>query len=100
MKAVHVERLGKIVQKIIDNPSCWIQSNYHCGSSHCIAGHAQIESGFPASHRFAHQDGLKWLGLTCEQATYLFHSKRTLNEIIEFYQDAKHTVEKSGAYPI
>ena len=43
-------RLRAIVDRIKADPSCWDQSRWHCGTSHCIAGHAQLDA-LPVNRR-------------------------------------------------
>lgn len=34
-----------VLDKIKDDPSCWKQNEWHCGTKHCFAGWAQILGG-------------------------------------------------------
>ena len=82
-------RLRKIIAKIKKDPKCWNQNNWHCGTSHCIAVHAQIDAGkYKEEDDYdtvkVWDDAEKHLELTYWQADYLFEGDRTLKEIIKF----------------
>lgn len=93
---MNTARLQAIIDRIKAEPKCWDQQSYHCGTAHCIAGHAQIDmrgvhwaSTAPYTLEWAfktdpHMEGRAWLELTDDQAAYLFKSWRTLPEIEEF----------------
>jgi len=50
--AVNVELLQKTLDAIKANPQHWDQSRWHCGTSHCFAGLAQlIHYGLPINTR-------------------------------------------------
>ena len=42
---MNIERHNQIIAKIEENPSCWNQAHWHCGTAHCYGGWAQILSG-------------------------------------------------------
>ena len=80
-------RLRKIIDKIEKDPSCWDQYEYHCGTAHCVFGHAQIamgrwKNGYHTTYAFS--DGMKYLGLSRTQAIYLSNPLRTLKQIKAF----------------
>lgn len=89
-------RLRKVMAAIRANPKRWDQSRWHCGTTHCFAGWAQILAGkvrlrkdgavykadieacqFPIPH----QDAEKWLGITWEQGHALFFFANSLNQL-------------------
>lgn len=81
-------RLGRIVNRILENPECWDQNNWHCGTAHCIMGHAQIDAGKEPDSDTAFDDGMEWLGLSIEDANWLSASGRKLPEIHAFATSA------------
>lgn len=85
-------RLRKIIAKIKKNPKCWDQAEWHCGTSHCIAGHAQIEAGkykqgTPFDSDVVRKDAKKYLDINERQAFYLFGASRRLEQIEQFEED-------------
>lgn len=80
------DRLLEIVGRIYQRPETWDQHVYHCDTSHCVAGHAQIDAGkyCPGTWRSAWPDAVEWLELSKEQAGWLFDFDRTLPELIHF----------------
>ena len=55
--AVNVELLQKTLDTIKANPDHWRQSTWHCGTSHCFAGFAElIAKGLPID---IHEDELR-----------------------------------------
>jgi hypothetical protein len=77
---MNLERFKIIVNRIKDNPSCWNQKVWHCGSAHCIAGHAQIDSGKAADGATARRDAIEWLDLSEQEANCLFAAHRTIKD--------------------
>ena len=109
-------RLRAIVDRIKADPSCWDQSDWHCGTAHCIAGHAQLDAlsadrreeflrryhrtnlaqlsswlgdtfGCVSARPF--KAGKDWLGLTFAEANHLFRPKTTLEEIEALLEKAR-----------
>ena len=89
------ERMQAIVDRITANPACWEQAYWHnyCRSTHCIAGHAQLDAGLPGNSPTAWRDALKWFGIPIYGEDYLPHHpiacwlfarNRTLNDFREF----------------
>lgn len=77
---MNIPRLSDIVSRIEANPEVWDQRVWHsrCGTAHCVAGHAQIDSGEPENPKKAYEDGLEWLELTEDEAEWLFNDSRTI----------------------
>lgn len=98
------QRLLAIVGRIYQDQTCWVQSKWHCGTAHCVAGHAQIDMlksegvSYKQNHYSitdnddilvddeyqsppAHAQG--WLELTLDERWWLFDSQRTLKELID-----------------
>jgi hypothetical protein len=91
-------RLQQVLTHIEENPETWKQSDWHCGTSHCFAGFAQMFArGISLDWEFgrgdlgpydagghsvrAKTDGARWLGLNFRQAYRLFGGGNTLDYI-------------------
>ena len=74
--------LAENVNYIITHPECWNQRVWHCGTSHCIAGLAQIRTGSPVVDGPGNAATL--YDLTPAQADWLFDTCRTLTELWQF----------------
>lgn len=60
---MNIKLLRKIVAHIKANPEHWQQSAWHCGTSHCVAGFAELDAaGYSLSTRVFNKkvDGLRW----------------------------------------
>ena len=75
---MNIERHNQIIAKIEENPSCWNQKEWHCGTAHCYGGWAQILSGKNADIRAVRRDARQWLGLSSFEADRAFSSVNTL----------------------
>ena len=42
---MNVENFKRVLGHIKAHPETWNQGEWHCGTAHCFAGHAQIMSG-------------------------------------------------------
>ena len=78
---MNIERHNAIIAKIEANPQCWDQTTWHCGTAHCYAGHAQIESGVKPNVDTVRHDARIWLNLSRAEADYLFEGDRSLAEL-------------------
>lgn len=78
------ELLRAVVNHIISHPETWDQSQWHCGTTHCVAGHAQIMGGRPPFIISCYKDAKAVLGITSFEADWLFDAPRTLLEIHAF----------------
>lgn len=100
--AVNVELLQKTLDTIKANPQHWDQSKWHCGTSHCFAGFAELiaknipietdESILIRDERFYDPKFNDWstsehatelLGISDNDAETLFASYRTLEDLEE-----------------
>ena len=79
------ENYDAVIAKITENPACWDQTEWHCGTTHCFAGWAQILSGRQADGSTTRRDARKWLELTLAEADYLFDAKRTIKDFRDGY---------------
>jgi hypothetical protein len=79
--------LQTAVNQILAHPKTWNQSVWHspCRTKHCIAGWCQILSGNPEDDNYTVRDAAQTaLGISHEEAFYLFRSDCTLTEIYNF----------------
>lgn len=69
----HIDMDGKYLSPSPENPV-----EHSCGTSHCVAGWAQVLSGEtgPCS-----DTARKWLGLTRDESLWLFASTRILDDL-------------------
>src|SRR5215469_18928586 len=73
----------KVLGHIKASQSCWKQDDWHCGTSHCFGGWAQILSGKPANNATVRRDARVFLELTAHQADYCFAGQRRLVDFEE-----------------
>ena len=83
----NIENCKLVLQKIKENPDQWDQGSWHCGSSHCFAGWAQILAGKEADSDAARRDARIFLGLTKYEADYYFDADRTLEDLETVLED-------------
>jgi len=82
---IQADNLRAVLAHIEAHPETWKQSSWHCGTSHCFGGWAQIMAGRPASDASVRADARKWLGLTRYEADLLFdgyNSIETIREVV------------------
>lgn len=95
--AVNVELLQKTLDTIKANPQHWNQRHWHCGTSHCFAGFAELlANGLPVETSLDEIERLKitrklgmstpieaerLLGITDEDGDVLFYGHNTLKEL-------------------
>jgi hypothetical protein len=94
-KELRNKRLLKTLEMVKANPDHWDQKHWHCGTSHCFAGFANLlQFELPAE---THEDELEdinprldewsvgsatqWLGLTDYEARLLFSSTNRLEDL-------------------
>jgi hypothetical protein len=73
-----------VVNQILDKPACWNQSAWHCGTSHCFGGWAQVLGGKPADEMTVQKDAREMLELDAGEAEWLFAGYRLLPELHGF----------------
>lgn len=83
----NIENCKLVLQKIKENPDQWNQGSWHCGTSHCFAGWAQILSGKEANNDTVRRDARIFLGLTRDDADYYFSPSRTLEDLETVVED-------------
>jgi hypothetical protein len=80
------ENLLAVMAHIEANPECHKQNSWHCGTSHCFGGWAQIMSGKNANDLTVRRDARVFLGLTFIEANDLFcayNSRADLREMVD-----------------
>jgi hypothetical protein len=96
------ERLAMVLNHIENNPTHWNQRKWHCGTSHCFAGFAQLfargislavefdrdnagikDKDDPIENDYiaAEDDATGWLGLTHRQSAFLYDGDNTLDDL-------------------
>ncbi len=88
----NLENIKLVLDHIENNPECWQQTNWHCGTSHCFAGWAQVLSGKEENDATVRRDARMFFGFNRQEADYYFHGDRKLEELKtalldEFYND-------------
>lgn len=77
---MNIENFRAVLAYIKTHPDEWNQQTWHCGTVHCLAGHAQIMAGKAADTRTVRRDARVWLDLSSPEADYLVASRRTLQD--------------------
>jgi hypothetical protein len=96
------ENLNKILDIIKADPSSWNQRRYHCGTAHCLAGHAELLAGYTHvkyvikivvgnegalyfdSDELTTLRARRFLDLNRMEASFLFRSYRTFEDFESF----------------
>jgi hypothetical protein len=80
---MNIKRLKPILCYLRSSLETRDQTFWHrdYGYSHCLAGHCQLAAGKPADRRLARSDAAAYLGLTNEEAAWLFAAERTLSQL-------------------
>lgn len=89
------ELLRAAVNNILDHPETFDQTQWHCGTKHCIAGHCQILGGRPQNSRAA-SDAEEMLGISKDDADWLFAGHRSLPEIHNYAYAMLHGYDRDG----
>jgi hypothetical protein len=74
----NIERHNQIIEQIEKHPETWDQSEWHCVTTHCYAGWAQIFSGKEPDSGTVIHDAKEWLGLTRRGVFIAFSGDNTL----------------------
>ncbi len=81
---IQKDNLHAVMAQIEEHPEMWDQSSWHCGTSHCFGGWAQVLSGAQITSDNVRHDARRWLGLTCREADLLFRGGNTLEKLREY----------------
>jgi len=77
----NIANIQTVLTLIESNPSCWNQKEWHCGTSHCFAGHAQIQLTGGEDTGNVKRDARIYFGFTASESDYYFNYERTLPEL-------------------
>jgi hypothetical protein len=91
---MNIANFQLVLNHIKAHPETWDQREWHCDTTHCFAGHAQILAGKPIDD-LAHHDAMEFLDLTIEQAHYLFYKAKRIEDFERFLADAISYTEKA-----
>jgi hypothetical protein len=78
---INYAALQRIFDRIDANPDFWHQEKWHCDTSHCLGGLAQLDAGLDEHASLARQQARVHLGFTRAEADYYFAPERTLEEL-------------------
>jgi hypothetical protein len=78
------ENFQKVLDQIQSHPETWKQSSWHCGTTHCFAGWAQILAGKSPDGDTVRRDARMFLELSLADADYLFAQHRPLSDFREY----------------
>ena len=81
------ENIQKVIDVIEDNPHSWNQDFWHCGTTHCFAGHAQILSGKQANKATVRKDARIFLDLDLRTFNWVSNYCRTLDDLKSLLTD-------------
>ena len=78
--------MTQTMEWIKNNPEHWDQSRWHCGTSHCFAGVAEmLAQNIDPTTKYASEStkviAEKALGLNDQQSDYLFDSHNDINKL-------------------
>jgi len=74
----------KILNKIKKYPENWNQKEWHCGTQHCIAGHAQLAMKRKENNGTAKLDAREYFELSKIEASFLFDARRKIEDFETF----------------
>lgn len=77
---MNLKNMQLVIDKIESDPACWDQSLWHCKTTHCFFGLAQIMSGRPVNNESVRRDARIFLGMNLLEANYFASTRRTLQE--------------------
>ena len=78
---MNLERHNQIIAMIEANPKSWNQLYWHCGTSHCYGGWAQVLSGATINKNTAFEDARRWLELSIFEAKEAFNIHNSLDDL-------------------
>ena len=83
---MNIKNFKLVLNKIIDCPESWNQKEWHCDSSHCFFGWAQILAGKRENNKTVQSDARSFLGLNKQEAEYISHIDRKIEDFENFLQ--------------
>jgi len=96
---MNIINFTKVLDTIKAHPETWNQAKWHCGTTHCFAGHAQILAGHEPDVGTVIYDAMKFLGISSIDEGWLFYSYRTLSDFEVFlatYDQYTEGYDKDG----
>ena len=90
------EHYQQVLDQITAHPETWDQTQWHCGTTHCFAGWAQLLSGHPAKDATVRRHARMYLDLSFEEANWLFSTEITLAEL-QGFRNGDHEADYSRA---
>lgn len=100
------ENLLAVMALIEANPACHRQDTWHCGTSHCFGGWAQIMGGNEANDATVRRDARIFLGITEHEADKLFapnNSRPELRAMVDSMVDdgySRAVFDRDGLDPL
>ena len=85
---MNIQPLVRAFNHILAHPDEWDQSQWHCGTTHCLFGHCQILAGIPVNSESCLQGVMRLTGLSRDDAEWLADARRTLPEIRAYLDHA------------
>lgn len=82
MQQPNKELFVRVMNHIITHPETWNQGNWHCGTQHCFAGHAQVMY-FGTDSGSTEEEAMEALKICQDLARWLFNANRGLLEMYE-----------------
>jgi hypothetical protein len=73
--------LKTVVNLILADPKCWLQTSWHCGTQHCVGGWIQLKGGRPEKDMAVIGDVQELLEISKNDAHWLCARNRTLGQI-------------------
>ncbi len=98
---MNATNFNAVLDQIKAHPEKWGQNSYHCGTKHCFAGWAQILAGkydpevwrgrvctaSMEEYEALHDTAEEFLGISVNEACYLFSPDRTIEDFEAFLQE-------------
>lgn len=77
---MNIENFQRVFDQIKTHPETWDQKQWHCGSTHCFAGWAQVLAGKNENEKTVQRDARVFLDMSPADAVYYFSPARTIAE--------------------
>lgn len=81
------EHYQQVLDQITAHPETWNQSLWHCGTTHCFAGWAQLLAGLPVNDMTVRRDARIFLDLSYHEANRLFAPDTSLDDFQSFLRN-------------
>ena len=87
------ENIQKVIDVIEDNPHSWNQDFWHCKTTHCFSGHAQIISGKQANKETVRTDARIFLDMDIITFNWVSKVGRTLDDFKSLLTNTKFDID-------